>query len=506
MLVLIVLITLALRLPYILRSPFLSHDEAFLAAAAERMLSGELLYRGVISDKPPLLHVLYYLVARGLGPFNLRAVQFISLGASLAAAFLIYRLAAYCWGTRCGCLSAFLYALFSTTFHPPEMIAANREIFLIVPYVAGAGLYLRGEEGGRRIRTVLAGALCGLAALFKQPGIALLGAVALTEAVLLFRRRSSPRQAIGSLAAFSLGAALAAGACGAFFARRGTLGEMWFWAYRYGWRYTAAVPLGVALGRAAKMAAGLFPPNALFWALVVVSLPHLSSLRRKVFFIAWVALSLAAAAAGRRAYPHYYIQAIAPAAILAGRGLDIAWACLRRRTTARRAGRIVWLATGAGALAAIALSHGPYIPRLLRPDRLYRQDRAIADYLRSHSRPDDGVFVWGFSPGIYLLARRHCAARFIVADIPAGVIPGRAFRETALPLPGALEMLIGDLEAERPLFIVDASQTPRLDGLYLDHPPEAYPAVLDLLRRGYRPVLYREGIVVYRRMGDPRAI
>ena len=39
-------------------------------------------------------------------------------------------------------------------------------------------------------------------------------------------------------------------------------------------------------------------------------------------------------------------------------------------------------------------------------------EEQAASWLRAHTRPDDGILVWGLSPGVYALADRHPVTRF----------------------------------------------------------------------------------------------
>src|SRR5262249_36761093 len=45
----------------------------------------------------------------------------------------------------------------------------------------------------------------------------------------------------------------------------------------------------------------------------------------------------------------------------------------------------------------------------------YEPEAAVARYLRSRTRPDDTVYVWGFDPLVYLLSERMSASRFLLS-------------------------------------------------------------------------------------------
>ena len=93
------------------------------------------------------------------------------------------------------------------------------------------------------------------------------------------------------------------------------------------------------------------------------------------------------------------------------------------------------------------------------------EHRLIGDYVKSHTNPEDHIFVWGFATPIYTYSDRSSASRFSWTDFLVGRIPGSptglqqhystwkrgSFREEAWV------WLWKDFESEPPTIIVDTS-------------------------------------------------
>jgi hypothetical protein len=164
-----------LRLPTFSR-PLLSDDEAIYATTADAMMRGDLLYRDVVDHKPPLIYPVYEAGFAALGRYDTHGAHaLVILAVLLTAAFLL----ALSGGA--GLAAAGLFLIFSTTWHDYDALAANCELFLLVPQTMAAWLLLRdlrGPAGGvRRLAVHLAvGALIGTSALFKYQGFTFLGA------------------------------------------------------------------------------------------------------------------------------------------------------------------------------------------------------------------------------------------------------------------------------------------------------------------------------------------
>jgi len=83
----------------------------------------------------------------------------------------------------------------------------------------------------------------------------------------------------------------------------------------------------------------------------------------------------------------------------------------------------------------------------------------IGDYIRDNSGPDDGLYVWGWYPGIYVRAQRFC---------PAGQVAESNMHTDSPPfLGGKINTLVKQLQDNPPRFIVDSQ---KMEYPYNTHP------------------------------------
>lgn len=324
----VVVVTLALRLPYVFLLPVLNEDETIVAAAATAITSGGLLYIDAVDHKPPLLFYLYALVFRIFGDNNLLAVQLLGVSWSLLTAYLLYRIVRLLSSRRAAVLAALFYAVFSTNFDPPDMAAANFSFFMILPLTAGALFFLKGEIGKKPKYFFLAGFLVGIGFLFKQPAAANLGAMGIFLLLFSLPRGKTFRRTGLEAARIAAGFLLPIVACLAYFSRQGALRELYLWSWAYGFEYTAQVPFRVGMRRALEMLGELTVPNYIFWFFSLISVFHLKRFKsRKGYWFCWLwgVFSVAGAAAGMRPYGNYYNQVFPAFAVLAGWGRAEFW-------------------------------------------------------------------------------------------------------------------------------------------------------------------------------------
>ena len=126
---------------------------------------------------------------------------------------------------------------------------------------------------------------------------------------------------------------------------------------------------------------------------------------------------------------------------------------------------------------------------------------ALTAYLERHRRPDDRLFVWGWSPEIYSLVRMEPASHFTVTQYI--VEDYLAEPEPRLNRPLA-DLLMADLERRPPRFIVDAARRSWTMAASADpwiYRLELYPEfeLGDYLERYYDRVATVDRCDVYRR-------
>jgi hypothetical protein len=122
------------------------------------------------------------------------------------------------------------------------------------------------------------------------------------------------------------------------------------------------------------------------------------------------------------------------------------------------------------------------------------QHQAVAAYIRSHTRPNDRVFVWGNWPALYVESDRVMASRF------PGFLRGFA-RGSGLPpnnwdtTPEVWPELQADLIRNAPALIVDTAPGDWSD--FSMYPMSNYPVLADFVSSRYHVVATIDRVVVY---------
>lgn len=495
---LFLVLALALRLP-VFAQAFWNGDEATYSALANSVLGGSTLYVGAVDHKPPLVVLTYAAVLGAAGRGAVEAVHALSL-VVVAATGLLIGVAGRRLGLGPRAAAAGSAFVLSSSFGPPQdALAANAEVFMLLPSVAALAVAAGASRERVRVRFGLwatAGLLVALAALYKYQGAAVLVPV-----LALAARGAAVPVAARRVAAVTAAAAVLPIAVVAWYGRAGRLDDLVFWAWTYPLRYAGALGAGEALARAARGTLGWALPCTVLIAGAVAGLARdgqgPDAWPRRRVLVLWLAASAVAVAAGGRFFLHYYLQLLPPLALLAAPALaGLAWTGRRGLGLAAAVG-IALPALGSWAAAAF---DARLRPEVAAQTAVYRE---VGAFLDTRAGPRETLFVWGNSPEVYHFARRDMGTRFPFCNYLSGKIWG-----TAEDRPGAGEpqrravaeawpMLIDDLEQRRPDWIVDAAAAglDRWRGLDLAR----FPALAAVVARDYVRVASVAGVPLYRR-------
>jgi hypothetical protein len=425
---------LLLRLPAVVQP--MGADQGLYAYVGERILAGDLPYRDAWDQKPPAIHYAYA-VMRAIWPRD-GAVGGADLVAAGMVAWLLFRLGGSMSSTGsmvAGSVSALLFLLLSNpafTRLGGIRLRAQCETFIAVAVTGALLLLARRRQGAGPWAAIGAGVLFGTAFVFKyNAGIYCVGGIA---AAWLWRRLTW--QDVLRIAA---GFAMPVVAMLTIFAGGGVLRDLYHATITYNVQYAGETYAG---------------PGAAVWYLLTFPIDRarvdalwtvggagclvliLLSPRRHELLVAptWVsAACLSIAVNGSRGLPQYFVQANPALALAAGCGAVQAWSLLRARTGRR--------APALGLAALVIVSIGVWrvnqFPKLVeqttfdakyalgRMDRSeylarYTDDRKysalaaaqLADTVRTSTRPEDRIYVFGFTCAAYVLADRASASRF----------------------------------------------------------------------------------------------
>jgi 4-amino-4-deoxy-L-arabinose transferase-like glycosyltransferase len=480
-------VCLGLRMPSLLR-PCLSDDEATYCVVAREMLHGQVLYRDVVDHKPPLIYLTYAATQYLGGPqHGMLLLHLLTIGFVWATALLLGRIAlrASHWfdDEEAPFVAALLFIVFTTTLLDFDALAANCELYMLLPLTGSVLLYLRGFARARTAELFGAGVLVGVAALYKYQAAVHLP-LYVCHLAIVHRRRAV--RLLQSWAAVGLGLAVPLGASLWAVKRAGALDAALFWfsfnaAYiRQGFRLSE---LGARV--AGRVSYGVIP--ALFIWVLGVRAVVLGWRRRGedpvgLFMVGWCAMSALAVTAGGRFFGHYFHQVTAPLAVLAAPEAARVW-------RSRRAFGLAAL----GLPAAVFLLMGLFRTPAAKAVGVGTPDyQAIAGFVRAHSAPTDRLVVWGNLPVLYFEADRPLGSRFVFSNYLTGLSPATRTQSdpsadaSANVVAESWEMFVADLNSRLPELFVDTS--PGNLGAYGKFPLARFPRLQAIVDRNYSPI------------------
>lgn len=465
---------------------FTNVDEAYAGSIAQRLLAGHELYQGAISQRGPLFYYFYEVLAFVAGWDSVRAVRLVTVGMTLLTIGLTYRLSRVTGGSRASALVSASVLAFSLTcgLPPRDGLALNAELVLAPLLLLAVTVGVRAIDATPRRALVLfacSGLLFGAATSIKQ--VALVhGVLVVGLAFLASQRRVTERVLAAFVAAVGMASVPAVFALRAW--QKGSLHDLVY----YTWTYNRTVHLAAADqgGPGRVLVTALDHPVATV-AMVLAVGTWLASrkgrslsdgaLGMKLGGMDWVAVNflcaLAVALWARQAFPHYFVTALPLFAVLCGDMLGRALTEEKLMPALAIANVVVVIVATAQA-GRIRQKEG----RVTHDDEVER----VASELARVTRPNESVFVWGFSPWLYGYAGRPNATRFPFLTYPTGLVPwfwDELDLEASRVVPGSMEALVSDLDDARPSFIVDAGD------VLLARPMRAYRAMHELVRRDY---------------------
>jgi hypothetical protein len=416
---------LALRLPSLVQP--MGADQGLYAYAGERIHAGGLPYRDAWDQKPPAIH-LAYAAMRTAWPHD-SAVPAADLLLAALIAWLLRDVGAALATRGVGQASALLFLLLSNPAFARlggVAVRAQCETFIAAAVTGAFFLLSRSRQGAGTWKLLGAGVLFGLACAFKyNAAVYLLAGVF----ALLLWKRVTP----GVLGVLAIGFVLPAAVLVAWLAAGRALADLYEATVVYNLQYsgeTYAGPLHMATYlltfpiRHARIDA--------LWLLggggCAVLLLAWARAREGLIVVGWVAAAcLTIAINGSRELPQYFVQAGPPLALAAAWAGAMLWN--RRRIVNAAAGVVlaiaVWRVNDFPKLAASTRHDARYaLGQIDRTqhleaygDRTTRKYSALAilelgEFMTARSAPHETVYVFGFSCGSYVQARRASASRF----------------------------------------------------------------------------------------------
>ena len=456
-------------------------DDAYTMSVGERLISGHWLpYVDGSSHRGPLLYwvaaVSQVLTGR-YGWHGARLLSMVTTYGTLLGVFAVGRVARR---PLAGALAALFYAWSVLTVLVPSPAYAVTGEGLMAPLCVLSILFaaralLRTVAARRRAMWLaVAGVFAALAGLAKQTAVPLAAPLGLWILAHLWSTPAiTPRERVRSLAAFIGGFFLPLTAVVLLYAVIGELRTFWYWWYVYNAEVYMSAYRDVSFVDAFT---GFLYERP--WAVGAFFMSVSCSLVRPLGFMrasvrgmlrgyaavglesttAWIALAMfVAAVAPMRFWPHYFLGVFPFVGLVIGIQAE---RLLLERGNPRNA------TLPALAFLALVVALGAFWADRRHESLLFdastgrwstHQDEQTCQIIDSYSQPDDSLFVWGFSPDLYLSCRRKPASRYVFLTLVAGIVPPQwtTVREDRVAR-GARENLLADLDSEQPPVIVDA--------------------------------------------------
>jgi 4-amino-4-deoxy-L-arabinose transferase-like glycosyltransferase len=482
------LLTVATRLPLLrLNQPI--DDEVVYGVVAQTIVDGGAPYVSAVERKPPLLFYVYATVLRVFGTDNWRALHAVEIVWILATMSGLYVIGRRLFDAGTGLIAALLYCIFQPWSYWNNL-AFNGEVLMNLPIVWAYVLGFSKPSVRRIFQLFLAGGLVAVGFLLKQPAVIALVPLALVVVESSYRRdkRYTLWDSSRELVALVLGCATVLLTTIGWLLSKGLLGEAFYWTIT-----DHAVPQfywDKGFENTLAFTTFCLPITAGAWLSARSGLWTGKRSERNAL-IGLVIVSLVGAGSSGRFYPHYYIAAIPPCALLAAPWLAQLW---RAEGDEQR----LAYATQAWLAATVVIFAAAHIRGLSRQPTVSE----AGQYLITHSATSDRIFVWGQTTRIYVDAHRHPASRYVATFPLTGLIFGAPRPPAGEPapdtrariVPGSWDHLREDFAEHEPAYIVDTESTPGSR-----YPVRQFPALERLLATDYEPVAHTTEGIIYKR-------
>src|SRR6202171_5470244 len=384
---------------FIAHLPSLTHrlldgDEAIYGSVAALLNQGGQLYgSGGVDNKPPGIFWVYAATFQVAGTYQMTAVHAVGLIVIVATCALLFVIGRDIGGIRTGLLAALFYGILTAAGNP-RLLAANTEIFMMLPLAGSVLLMLRRQWFWCGMLLVAAGA-------FRQS--AAINVLLVLIAILWLEMPNLRLRSFG-LFASGLSAGLAAGAL--ILSVTGSLIGFWRWTVQvlYGYASTQ-LTTDVIWSRARDSVLAFIAAMAAIWiaALAFAARWKTSTVNERLMVV-WLVVAMVGSFAGGHLSWHYFIQAMGPLAVLAALAFDRI--ALKRRVAIAAALGIV-LPAVAWWLFDVGADPLTYDFNASAP-----QHQKVAAYIHGNTSPSDRVFVWGVWPALYVESDHLMASRF----------------------------------------------------------------------------------------------
>jgi hypothetical protein len=439
-------------------------DQALFSVIGRTVAAGGFPYRDAWDFKLPGLYLLYAVAIHG--PFDLaRNVRLFNLVWTAASAGLIAELGRRWWNWRAGLIAALIFAVVCST-DIPFWLSAQPDSLAVLPLMLSLLLY--DVARGRPALLLASGAALGAAFQLRATTLFLAPVYPLIELAGL-RPSTCIRLWLQRMLWMAGGFVLVQAAILAYLAAGRAVGDfIATMQYASGYTRTGGAwnpstgPTLPAYWGALRQAFWNWTQPRIFLVLPGLAAGIVGTAmgnRRVLQLLLFVVLCYAGVALQLKFFWYHYDYMVPFLALLGGWGWEQVWTAMRRRNAGRAGlatigfvaavlllGSTAFWDSGVAAWKSyLAYRRNPTEWRRAAPELSgLRDEQLVADYIHSRSRSDDGMYVWGFDPVLYLLADRPLGSRFVLS------YPLMSSWSTSRWQP----VFIDELQRQRPLYIV----------------------------------------------------
>ncbi|HUF53653.1 MAG TPA: glycosyltransferase family 39 protein [Dehalococcoidia bacterium] len=455
------LIPILLYLPFA-GMPF-ERDEGVYATIAQGVLDGQVPYRDLFDNKPPLVYIWYAFsfTLFGESVFAPRILAAICLSLTTVALFNQARMVLPMPAAR---IAAALFAI--STGLPWVALHANTEAYMLLPLVSSLMFFTIGMRDGRLRWFLIAGALAGLAVMTKQ--VAMWNLLALAMVALVWHRRTAETslQWIAPTGALFAGTLASLALVALPFTLMGALDDLIYANLSYNWLYINFLSYAERLS---NFGYGLLFFSAVAAPFVVGALVGLVILCRKraavmdYVLILWAVASAIGVASGGRFFPHYFLQLMPSLAVLTGIVIYDRFV----NGSSHLISRPAWIIATFLIVVSVATTSVLY----LAPQRAQEQvvssvyhqkeweasSEELGAYIKERTSEDDLIFNYGRESQIYFYADRSPAIAYFYDWV-------LEFDEELFP------EVLTELHETKPVYFIDSVQAPLFDDWQAAHP------------------------------------
>jgi 4-amino-4-deoxy-L-arabinose transferase-like glycosyltransferase len=405
--------------------PF-ERDEGSYGYMGQLLLEGKKPYQYFYEMKLPGIFYCYAALVALFG----KTISGLHIGfmfITLLSTLVIFLISKQLFDTRAGAVAAISFSILTLNKFASGF-AAQGEHFVVFWALLGIYFTIVGIKSNKWYNYLIAGIFLGMAVLVKQSGVFFAVAAGLFMVANFIKPLNIKAILINGI--ILVGGFLAIlGVFTGIIAMQGGWNEMMYWVFEHAQKYTSSIPFSTPDPK--DIDGMLMMTNTVnavsteymgLWYLaglgVLISWISSMDLYKKIGLTLLIVLAFLSTSPGLRFYGHYFIQFMPALALL------IATFVFAAGDVAANKLNIKWGGTAAFALfIIIALGvvnkqknyyFSPDYLNILRQvygDNPFSECKAVADKIKTLSKPEDKLAVWGAEPQLYFDTQLHCPYR-----------------------------------------------------------------------------------------------